>query len=605
MAPLAAPQPAKLPVVSAPANVQQSLSVQPLPQQPSIYVPPKPPAPPQMDKIASDIGVARSRGADDTSILYSLVKKNPALTEPVKVATQERKATPTQVLDQIVAKHAPQPEVDKGSFIDRAPGRWDVKGFLTPAVDAAIGVGKSLAKTGSTLLKPVDKVLEKAGVKAGAGLSDEDLKAKGFFQGAGKFVGDVLQTDAAATAVAPVASAITKSSQAAKAPAVIQKLLDVGGRSALDAATGYGVAKVQGADSKDAKTAALIAGALPWASAAFSGVAKLAGVNKAGEKIQYAVIKPTKTDISNGFKIENVNKYSLGGSLKQTAQKTQDAITERAAKLKSLLKPGSADIDLNKVYYETAKKFEKVSLENAGSNVALKAQLDKFAQEMTQLSQNGIVDIADGQVIKRAFGAKGAWQYGIPAEDANAIEQVYNTAYNILKTDIETAAAKAGNAGVGQVNKELSELIPIEHALIRRLPVAARQNPISLTDLVSLIGGSKLGVPLFVLNKLTKSGTIGAKLANAGKQKASTSAVQTLISGPGKKQLEEAPYLREVAAKIPKIPVGLSIKQVGAYNLSYVKNGTTETLKDLTKDELGNWIAWAEQQGYKYSVKPK
>jgi hypothetical protein len=111
--------PAKLPVVSKPAGVQPSLSVQPLPQQPNIYVPPKPPEPPKMDKIAADIGVARGRGADDTTILYSLVKKNPALTQPVKIAIQERKATPTQVLDQIIAKYQPkQPEQEekKGFF---------------------------------------------------------------------------------------------------------------------------------------------------------------------------------------------------------------------------------------------------------------------------------------------------------------------------------------------------------------------------------------------------------------------------------------------------------------------------------------------------------
>lgn len=564
--------PATPPVVSKPAGVQQSLSVQPLPQQPNIYVPPKPPEPPKMDKIAADIGVARGRGADDTTILYNLVKKNPALTEPVKVAIKERKATPTQVLDSIVAKYAPQPEAPKPGTLDKFSGQWDLKGLTGYAIDAAKGVGKSFAKVGNAILKPVGKALEKTPFFEDRNqkpyeLTDEELKPKGFWQGTGKAVGDILQADVVANAVAPVASAITKSSQAVKAPAAVQKLLDVGGRSALDAGTAYGVAKAQGYDNKDAKTAAVIAGAIPWASAAFSTAAKFLGVNKAGEKIQYAVIKPTQADVKSGFKIENVNKYDLGGSLKDTAQKTQDAITTRVEKLKSLLKPGSAEIDLNKVYYETAKKFEKVSLENAGSNIALKNQLDRFAEEMSQLSKNGIVDIADGQVIKRAFGAKGAWQYGVPAEDANAIEQVYNTAYNILKTDIETAAAKAGNPGVREINKELSEIIPIEHALIRRLPVVARQNPISLTDLVSLIGGSKLGVPLFILNKLTKSGTIGAKLANVGKQKASTSAIQTLISGPGKAQVEAAPTVGEIAAKIPKIPIGLSIQDVSANSL--------------------------------------
>ena len=102
--------PAKLPVVSKPANVQSSLSVASPAQQPSIYVPPRPPEPPKMDKIASDIGVARSRKADDTTILYSLLQKNPTLIQDVKTAIEERRASPTQVLDAIVVKYAPAEE---------------------------------------------------------------------------------------------------------------------------------------------------------------------------------------------------------------------------------------------------------------------------------------------------------------------------------------------------------------------------------------------------------------------------------------------------------------------------------------------------------------
>ncbi len=191
-----APTPAKLPVVSKPTGVQQNLSVQPLPAQPSIYVPPKPPEAPQMDKIASDIGVARGRGADDTTILYTLVKKNPALTEPVKVAIQERKATPSQVLDAIVAKHqTAQESKEKWGVFDKDPATWGVKDFLSPAKDVVVGAGKNFAQVGNFLLKPLDKAYEKVtGKKAPLDvLTDEDLKAKGVFQHVGKITGDILQ----------------------------------------------------------------------------------------------------------------------------------------------------------------------------------------------------------------------------------------------------------------------------------------------------------------------------------------------------------------------------------------------------------------------------
>jgi len=449
-----------------------------------------------------------------------------------------------------------QVEESKPTSIYKDPnkfGRFDVKSFLTPSKDVAVGFGKGLAKVGQTILKPIDKLF---GFKRGLG--SEDLSPKGVFQNVGKIGADIAYTGKIFSSAAPLASSITKSATALKAPAAVQKLADVGGRSLLNAGLGYGTTKLVGYSDKDAKTTALITGSLPWASAAFSMVGKATGLSKVGQKIQYSLVKPTKTDLANGFKIENVNKYRLGGNLEQTAEKTQSAILERVGKLKSQLKKGSATVDLNRTYAETAKELEKLKFDNAASNVAIKRELDKLALELKLLAKDGRIDIADAQKIKQAFGAKGAWEYNVPREDANAIEAVYTKAYNILKTQIERSASSAGNTQVAQINRELSELIPIEQALIRRLPVAARQNPISLTDLVSAIGGTKLGGPLFILNRLSKSGAVGSKLAGVGSRPESRGALGTLISGPGEKQLKNAPKLGEL--KIPKVNVGLSIQ---------------------------------------------
>ena len=449
-----------------------------------------------------------------------------------------------------------------------------------PARNVVKGFGKSLAKIGQTILKPIDSGLAKLGIKgattSGGDLSDENLKRKGFWQGVGGFTGDALYGSAVLGAASPLATTITKSSLALKAPGVVQKLVgqkladvggrvvqklaDVGGRSVLDASLGYGTTKLMGGNNENAKTAAVISGAIPWASAAFSGVGKLVGGQKLGEKIQTALIKPGKKDVANGFDIKNINKYGLGGNLEQTAEKTQAAILERVTKLKSQLERGSATVDLNKTLSTLAKELDKVKLENAGSNLALKRELEKFVQEAKLLSKDGVIDIADAQRIKQAFGAKGAWEFNVPREDANAIEEVYTKAYRILKNQIEVSATSVGNTAVRQINKELSDLIPIEQALIRRLPVAARQNPISLTDLVAAIGGSKLGLPLYILSKASKSGNIGSALAGIGSRPQSRGALGTLISCPGIKQLENAPKIGEL--NIPKVNVGLSIKSV-------------------------------------------
>lgn len=559
---------------------------------------------------------ALTAGANPTAVLQEIYNQNkiskPSLAQSIRTAI-EGGADHSLILDEIFKQNGFKPLAERtqtlaeldtptekpGIFTqiknDIFSGKYDqgnVAGFLTPAKDAAIGFGKSLAKTGQTILKPVDKVLSALGVEGatapGRELSDEALKPKGFFQGVGNTVGSAAQTGAVLNSVAPVTAAITKSAQAIKAPQIVKTLADITGRSAFDAATGYGLTKLQGGSNDSANTVAIISGALPWAGAAFTYGAKPL-LTQVGEKIQYALIKPTKTDLVNGFKVENVNKYNLGGSLEQTAQKTQAAITERAAKLQSMLKPGSASVDLTETYVNTANAVKKLKFENAGANTAIQRELDKLAQELDVLSKNGTIDIAQAQLVKRAFGSKGAWEWNVPREDANAVEAVYTTAYNFLKTQIEKSAASAGQPGVRAINKELSELIPIEQALIRRLPVAARQNPISLTDLVSLIGGSKLGVPLFILNRLTKSGKAGAALAKTPAE--IRGGVGTAVFGAGSKQVSNAPRLSEL--NVPKVNVGLSIENVSALkaeelgrkinqlNAQWVKNPTAANKKAL------------------------
>lgn len=552
-----APLPAKLPVVSKPANVQASLSVQPLPQQPSIYVPPKPPEAPQMDKIASDIGVARSRGADDTTILYSLVKKNPALTEDVKVAIQERKATPSQVLDTIVAKYSPQPEQTNKM------GRWDIKGFLTPAKDVAVGFSKSLATIGNTALKPLNRVVQKITGKdsVSGALTPEDLKANGFFQGAGKLAGDIVYGNAVAGATAPLSAAVTKSSLAIKAPTVVKKLVDVTGRSALLAGEGYGTAKLMGADNHDAGIAAVVSGALPWAAAALSGLKGTAA--KFANKIETSIIKPTKADLADGFSTQNVFKYDLGGSLQQTAQKTNDKITELTTQLNTAIKGSDKKVNVSGLLNQVKNTLEKDKGKTFGANTKLDYAVNFFRDELKQITQNGSVSLAEAQQMKRSVGKMGAWYYGARDPESNAIETVANHLYTKLRLAIENTSPRE----VAEINNQLSELIPIENAIIRRVPIAERGNVFGLSDIVSALPAvESIKNPanwwLFAINKLSKSGRFANVLNKSSRNPATRGGFGTAIFGAGETQVKNAPTLKQVGEKIPDIPVGLSIKQV-------------------------------------------
>ena len=67
-------------------------------------------------------------------------------------------------------------------------------------------------------------------------------------------------------------------------------------------------------------------------TAAFSAGTELAlaGISKflksAGSKIQWGAIKPSQADVKDGFKIDNIEKHQLGGTLNETLIKSNDKL---------------------------------------------------------------------------------------------------------------------------------------------------------------------------------------------------------------------------------------------------------------------------------------
>jgi len=61
---------------------------------------------------------------------------------------------------------------------------------------------------------------------------------------------------------------------------------------------------------------------------------------------------------------------------------------------------------------------------------------------------------------------------------------VYNAFYNNIKVAIEDNSP----AGVADINQRISQLIPVQNAVIRRIPVAERNGAISLLDMIGMVG---------------------------------------------------------------------------------------------------------------------
>ena len=248
-----------------------------------------------------------------------------------------------------------------------------------------------------------------------------------------------------------------------------------------------------------------------------SGLSRL--LRATGNKIQTTVIRPTQADIKDGFSITTVNKYKLGGSLKQTFEKTDKTIDALSKQLNQKLQTSNASLDLNKVYENTAKRLFGNKLESFGSNTQMEGAIERLRNEIVAVSgKNGLVSIPEAQLVKRASGHFGAWSFGVPTPEATANQKVYNTFYNELKTAIE----KGSPEGVRAINQEISKLIPVMNALIRRIPVAERNNALSLTDIITMSAAvlDPRALSLSLINFASKRGEVGALLSktpNIGK----------------------------------------------------------------------------------------
>lgn len=298
----------------------------------------------------------------------------------------------------------------------------------------------------------------------------------------------------------------------AAAPATIPGAIAAG--AGIGAAQMGGGAMQQGASAKDVTGQALLGGAIGGvAGGAVSGIAKLLG--SAGDKIMTSVIKPTKPDIADGFNLQTLKDFNLGGSLNTTLEKTQSALGDLTSQLNAKLQGSTAKVDLNNVLNDTVAELTDGSkLKGFGANVKIQNTLQSLKDEIGLVNQEGGISIPDAQVIKQSAGNFGAWQWGKPDPESKATEIVYNTFYNKLKTAIEQNSPE----GVKEINQQLGKLIPVQNAVLRRLPVAERSNLVSLNEMIGLVGSTMHPAALgpTILNLISRSGAAGSLLSKFG-----------------------------------------------------------------------------------------
>ncbi len=242
------------------------------------------------------------------------------------------------------------------------------------------------------------------------------------------------------------------------------------------------------------------------------------GLSFLGERVERALVKASQRDINNGFKVGNIFKHQLGGSLQDTFKKSESKLDELGtayrAELSRPLSTGVVpEVDVLQAMTDVAQDFAKNPSRTFGKNVNINGAIEKLIDDPAfQALKSGKADLLTANELKRAVGELGAWLDGERDPEANAMEMVANALYSKLRAGIENAAA-SGPEKIRALNRQMGEIIPIRQAVIRRIPVEQRQNVLNIGDLIGFSTGS-IGVAM--MNRLLKSGQFANVASKTG-----------------------------------------------------------------------------------------
>ena len=390
--------------------------------------------------------------------------------------------------------------------------------LLKGSADVATGVAKGAVSTGLGISKALgavprettlaDLAVPFSGGDQVIGQPEGSAQNTGF---AAEQIGEFFVPSAAAARVPRIAAMIARGGKAGLAA-----------RTAVEGAGAFGVSGVQtGGDIE----AASLGGAIDAGfTAAFGAASPL--ILKFSRKAMTTAISPSVTDIKHGFRVGNVFKHNLQGSIPQMAQKTKAKIGELAGQLQSAVaKHGDVEIDALNLLQESSEAVRRGGAKNFGKLSDLQAAETKFIDELAQIAPSGKVGLVEAQKLKQAVGEMGAFADGVSTLEMRALENLANEFYSKIRIAVE-----AGAPEVRAINKALSEVIPINAALIRRLPAHERKRFLELGDMIVISGatgaimsGSPIiqaggGVAgLLMLSRMTHSAK-GSQLLNAAGQ---------------------------------------------------------------------------------------
>lgn len=245
---------------------------------------------------------------------------------------------------------------------------------------------------------------------------------------------------------------------------------------------------------------------------------KLNAIQKVGVKISNTYVKPSSTDINNGYKTENLAKYDVGGSIDKALPKVQQKLRNYTDQLNEYikLKGDEPTIKYGEVISELENEYSKNK--KIGFIGDTNSELNKLKSELKQkYGENWVnqeIGFTNAIEDKRSAGIKSIFNHDPLKNVKGASETVWNDFYSSLKKTLEEKSP----IEYKDINKAISELIPIEQAYIRRLRQLDKNNIFNIYDFIGGTGAiynpKMLAVP--IIARLSKSPKIANILMKAG-----------------------------------------------------------------------------------------
>lgn len=342
-------------------------------------------------------------------------------------------------------------------------------------------------------------------------------------------------------------------------------LTEVGGRIIDDPITYAGMA---------AKGAGTVANKITEGKAALGE-----GLQKVGSSQMNRVVKPLMRHERNAKKpIEQVifeqgfdKGEKGGGSPKAIYERSTEKLNELGKKLKAEIKAGrdgGARVNTDQLIDQVVTDL-KANPGESEDFYSMAKDVDEIANDFKSRAQaangSGDLDLLQAHSFKKYTGHEGAWQHiakakGIPlSAKETARAKVAEAIYHRLNDAIDAGAPN----GIKDLNKQISEIIPVNQAAGWRQIVEGRGNAVTLGDVVGMTATAvnpKVW-PVVLLNKATKSGSVASKIFRLGERmkadNAATSPRATKMWAALQKSTNEAQKARlitELEAEIAKTP---------------------------------------------------